>query len=211
MVEITEPHTGLLRLGLAVPQSVVFWSRASSEAPAKELVVRALEESWYPELSQARTDYLVKQLERRFPYPVRQKLGFRSRSDQSANQLICHWHLQLVDPLYRRFTQEFLLSRWSAAEASVNLEQSEAWVRSLETTRDWKSVTVRRLASGLLSAAGEAGLCSGSGRGDRQLRLPQVQPSESDYLTALLEMAGVPSHLPEYLISVGVSLEVEES
>lgn len=210
MIEVTEPHTGLLRLGLALPQSLIFWERARHDATPSELVQTALEEGWYPELSRARVDYLVKQLARRFPFSARRMLEFQRRAENSGNQLVCHWHLQLTDPLYRHFTRDFLLSQWSTGNASVDLEECENWVREQEVARDWKPVTVRRMGSGLLNAATEAGLCSGSGRGEHLLKIPTVNTEDIEYLRLLLAEAGASEQLHGYLLSVGVSAEVEQ-
>lgn len=80
-----------------------------------------------------------------------------------------------------------------------------------EIAREWQASTVRRMASGLLSAAGEAGLCSAKGRGERELRLPLVKADDIDYLKALLDLAKARHHLPNYLMSVGKSDEQGEA
>ena len=62
------------------------------------------------------------------------------------------------------------------------------------------------MASGLMSAATEAGLMSKTGREERELKLPRVQSSDRDYLKELMQLAGVENTDP-YLASVGRSPE----
>lgn len=206
VLQVNTPHTGLLRLGLAVAQSATFWRKASDDLPLKELQNLALSQDWF-NVSEARTKYLVGQLQKRFPFPVRQALKFGRDLERRQCQLVCHWHLQLTDPVYRRFTSEYLLSRWTSPTTTIDLEGSEKWVKSLPMTCDWKSVTARRMASGLLSAATDAGLCSGSGKGERSLRLPTVSDADIEYLKTILKAAGALAELDLYLNSVGCSQE----
>lgn len=207
MRELQTPHTGLLRLGLAVSQSLLFWERAHEDWSTEELKNRAFKESWFGELSQSRAHYLVTTLERRFPFPARQQLGFKRRDTLQQNQLVCHWHLQLTDPLYRSFTTSFLFEQWALGEGSVNLEQCVAWVSRQTLAHSWKEITRRRLASALLGAAKDAGLCSGAHRGERMLRIPSVIQTDLSYLKGLLLSADAEAKLPDYLLSVGYSRE----
>ena len=211
MEELNTPHTALLRLGLAAPQSILFWQRALDDLPLQQLCRQASEEQWFPELSKARSNYLVGQMEKRFPFPSRELLGFRARPEPQQNLLVCHWHLQLSDPLYRSFCSNFLIGCWSNPTTSVSLEASTRWVEKQEIAHKWQASTIRRMASGLLSAASEAGLCSAKGRGERELRLPLVKPEDIDYLKALLDLAKARHHMPSYLMSVGKSDEQGEA
>lgn len=199
--EETSLHTGLLRLGLAVEQSRVFCSRAGQESVTAILLQQALREEWFPKASESRSRYLVQQLARRFPPGYRRAL---SAPSELQAPLVCHWHLQLTDPLYRLYTGDYLMERWSSPTQSVNLEGSSEWVRKQALTFGWRPNTVRRLASGLLSSATEAGLCRRGGRDDRELRLPQVGAQDKEYLTNLLERAGVLTNRSGYLLPVGL-------
>ena len=211
MEELNTPHTALLRLGLAAPQSILFWQKAVEDLPLPQLCQKAFEEQWFPELSKSRLTYLVGQMQKRFPFVSRELLGFRARSEPQQNLLICHWHLQLTDPLYRSFSSNFLMDCWSNPTTSVSLEASTRWVEKQEIAREWQASTVRRMASGLLSAASDAGLCSSKGRGERELKLPLVKADDIDYLKALLNLAKAGNHLPHYLMSVGKSDEQGEA
>ena len=206
MIEVSVPHTGLLRLGLATDYSVAFWSRATEDVPAAEMARTAEEQGWFGDMSSSRVTYVVRQLQKRFPYPARKLLGFQPRAGSGQNALICHWHLQLNDPLYRHYTSHYLLGCWSGPTTSVTLDGTEQWVRQRASAREWKANTRRRMASGLMSAATEAGLMSKTGREERELKLPSVQSSDRDYLKQLILLAGVENADP-YLASVGRSLE----
>lgn len=210
MVEITTPHTGLLRMGVMPTASVTFWSRATEDQSTAELSQRAQDENWFEAASPARVSYIVGQLQKRFPYPARQLLEFRPRSD-AQNLLICHWHLQLSDPLYRSYTSQFLLERWSSPTTSVDLRSTITWVQRCELTQHWQEATVKKLASALLSAAAEVGLCTGAGPAERDLKIPTVSTDDIEYLKALLDLAGASEKLDGYLISVGQSLSLPEA
>lgn len=199
--EETSPHTGLLRLGLVVEQSQIFWCRAGQERDARVLAEQASRQEWFQDTSDSRSRYLVQQLSRRFPPECRAELA---RSPDLQASLVCHWHLQLTDPLYRLYTGEYLMERWSSPTQSVSLEGSNEWARKQAYTFGWRPNTVRRLASGLLSSATEAGLCRRSGRRERELRLPRVESRDREYLTSLLEKAGALGSRSMYLLPVGL-------
>jgi len=207
MREIKAPHTGLLRLGLALEQSVVFWQKAGEDKPVADLQDQAWDEGWFSEVSRTRARYLVTQLEKRFPFEVRNLLHFKAKPGEQQNRLVCHWSLQLTDPVYRDYTCHYLLNRWASPETIATLDGSQEWVRSLPLAAEWSTNTVRRMASGLLSAATEAGLCSPSGKSERTLRLPPVTEEDRDYLGKLLKLAGAEEHLSTYLTAVGYSEE----
>lgn len=193
------PHTGLLRLGLAVPASRIYWERAGSglEIPNRQ-------ESWYPKLSAQRERYLLRQMQRRFPHPWPAEI--LSRPTLTAN-LVCHWHLQLTDPLYRHYTGDYLLKCWSSGTPAVSLEGTAAWVEKSPVAADWKPNTVRRLASGLMSSASAAGLCDRRGRSERELRLPVVSAADLHYLNDLLDRAQSLGDRSYYRVSVGLTDE----
>lgn len=205
MKEVTSPHTGLLRLGLALPQSMLFWQKATQDLGVPELAEQAVQESWFPELSEKRARYMIGQLQKRFPFELRQLLGFAPRLESIQNQVLCHWILQLTDPLYRNYTAEFLLACWSRPTTTVTVDESAEWVSRQRLCSAWQPVTVRRMASGLLSAATDAGLCLGSGRAERELRLPPVTESDVELLKDILRLAKAEQHLSTYLVSVGRS------
>lgn len=204
MQEVSIPHTGLLRLGLATAHSLAFWTRATVDAPLGELCRMAEEQSWFGDSTPSRVKYLVAHLQKRFPYPARKLLEFRSRPEPRKNALVCHWHLQLADPVYRDYTGHFLLLCW-ARGGSLSLDETAAWLARRAPARHWRENTRRRMASGLMSAATEAGLLSRTSRMERELKLPPVDEDDLAYLGELLKLAGAQTKSSNpYLISVGL-------
>lgn len=211
MQEVVTPHTGLLRYGLAVEQSKVFWQKADQDWPLGELRQRAVRQSWFPGLSPTRTRYVVAQQMKRFPLEARKLLRFAAFEEDHRNRLVCHWHLQVTDPVYRDYTAGFLLHRWTTLDTHVSLESTIRWVEKQPLAAGWQPITVRRLASGLLSAATEAGLCVGIGKEERTLRLPPVDRQDRSYLAGLLKIADALGNAKTYLMSVGQSaIDLEE-
>jgi hypothetical protein len=176
----------------------------------EELYEVAHEERWFGDLTASRLKYLIGQLQKRFPYPARELLGFQPRPEAHQNTLICHWHLQLTDPLYREYASSFLLGCWSGPTTSVSIDSSEAWVQRQSLAQKWAASTQRRMASGLLSAATDAGLVARTGRNERELKLPTVDSRDIAYLKKLLQAAGAANNIETYLMSLGKSPVVEE-
>jgi hypothetical protein len=77
-----------------------------------------------------------------------------------TQKLICHWHMQLSDPLYRQFSGTFLPNRLGDGHATVGLQQVVTWLGDVGGGR-WSGSTRLKLASKLLSTACSAGLIQG--------------------------------------------------
>jgi len=125
--------------------------------------------------------------------------------DAATRQLICHWHLQLSDPLYRRFTGKFLVERRGLRDPKVDRDVTLRWVKN-EFTDRWSESTCVQFASKLLSAASEAGLISPK-RDPRSLLLPRVTDLALAYLLHVLRgtrFEGTLINNP-YLASVGLT------
>jgi hypothetical protein len=123
---------------------------------------------------------------------------------------ICHWHLQLADPLYRAFCGEFLVARRETLRAQIHRPAVISWVGEYGPAR-WNVATRTELASKLLSVALSAGLVSGR-RDPRDLRFPRVTDEALAYLLYLLrgvEFEGTMTSNP-YLRSVGLEGAVLE-
>lgn len=183
MRHVIEEHTGLLRMSLEVEASQVFWTLADDRESPRERRERAQREGWYPEFSEARYRYVLSELERRFPSAARKALRAWRPDQQTA--LVCHWHLQWSDPLYRDFTSSYLVTAWAMPEQGVGVSDIEGWLFQRGTHHAWSPSTRRRLASGLLGAATEAGFLSGHGR-RRELRTVGVDRTSLAYLRAFL-------------------------
>jgi hypothetical protein len=98
--EVTEVHTRLQKATLEVDTSREYWSRADGRQPVSAR--QAFEESWFGSRGLNRTGEIVANLRARydaFP-PALRVLHEWPAMDPDTRRLICHWHLQLSDPLY---------------------------------------------------------------------------------------------------------------
>ena len=122
-----------------------------------------------------------------------------------TRQALCHWHLQLTDPIYRRFTGDFLVSRRTGTHPKIDRDVVLRWLKR-EFPDRWGESTCIQFASKLLSAASEAGLVSAR-RDPRSLLYPKVPDVALAYLLHLLRgttFAGTLTDNP-YLASVGLT------
>lgn len=209
--EVTEVHTAILRCTLAVADARAYWAVPDAGTTAGR-ADRAFNEFWFGARSHARVAVLLSNMRRRFDaYPsALEVLRAWPAMDPSTRALICHWHLQLADPLYRSFTGELLPMRRAEARAEITRAQATAWVAEQDSVRGasgrWTMSTRIEFASKLLSAAAEAGIL-GSRTDPRPLRLPRVPDDALLYLLHTLrgvDFAGTLLDNP-YLASVGLS------
>lgn len=189
-------------MGLEVNSSVIFWQRSQPEETPQERRLRALSEKWYPALSEARVRYLLGQFEKRFPPAALSLLKPWGNHLEQQAPLICHWHLQWSDPLYRDFTSSYLVETWAKAEAQVSVTSVDLWLVQRGGHTTWSESTRRRLASGLLTATKEAGFLLGQGR-EKTLRPVTVSDECLAYLRRLLALNESPSPLGEELFLSG--------
>ena len=202
--EATAIHTRLLKCTLEVETSRAYWANAlrGGEASAR----RAFEEYWFGAKSLGRVEVLVSNLRARYgvyPHALRALAGW-DEMDPDTRRLICHWHVQLSDPLYRAFTGSYLVSRHTVSRPSVTHDLAVSWVREHDSGR-WNMSTRIQFASKLLSSAYGAGLV-GSIRDPRPLRFPRVGDDALTYLMYLLRGVQFQGTLLEnpYLASVGL-------
>ena len=106
-----------------------------------------------------------------FPAALRVLAGWRAMPPE-ARRLICHFHVQLTDPLYRAFTGEFLPERRDALRLEVHRQTVIQWAAEHGPSR-WALKTQLQFASRLLSCAGAAGLLRGT-RDPREVVAPRV-------------------------------------
>jgi hypothetical protein len=175
-------------MGLEVEASRLFWQRALPEEPATERRRRAREEGWYPRLSEARLRYLMGELEKRFPSALLEPLRSWGPEPERQAPLVCHWHLQWSDPLYLDFTSGYLVESWARSDRSVSVNDVDGWLQRRGSHSSWSESTRRRLASGLLAAARDAGFLRGQGR-QKELRTVMVDEASLLYLSRLRELA----------------------
>ncbi len=183
--ETTEPHSRLLRCSLCVDESRGYWSHVDAAAPAGS-AARAFEDSWFGTKSEAWTAELLSNMALRFaafPTALRALAAWRDASVDTRT-LICHWHLQLTDPLYRAFTGEFLPARFARGRLDLHRATVDDWIAEHGLPR-WAIKTRTQFASRLLACARAAGLLQGR-RDPLELAVPRVPDDALTYLLYLL-------------------------
>lgn len=205
VAETTDIHTGILRLALDVEDARRYWEHVDQAVPPAQRPQLAFEQRWFGVKSMERVRYLLGTFNARYDaFPAALPVLARWRGmDVADRQVICHWHMQLADPLYRRFTDELLSQRRGLATAQVDRDAVLRWLRTEYPDR-WSEATLVQFASKLLSAALEAGLVSR--RDPRTLHYPKVADLPLAYLLYLLretQFAGTLTDNP-YLRSVGL-------
>ncbi len=210
--EETELHTSILRCTLAAAESQIYWAKVDLEESAERRNLRAFEERWFGAKSQARVKQLLAALSSRFdrhPASLAVLRDWRGMSP-ATRRLICHWHLQFSDALYRRFTGEALPTRRTGARASIERDLVSRWVEQQAKGR-WGPATRNAFGTKLLSTALEVGLVEGR-RDPRPLAFPRVDDDALAYFLRWLrtvEVHGTTIANP-YLASVGLDGAVLE-
>jgi hypothetical protein len=204
--EATEIHTQVLRLALGVEEARAYWSRVDPAIPPAARALAAFEQRWFGAKTLVRVKTLLGYFANRYDaFPESLSVLRRWREmDPAARQVICHWHLQLTDPIYRRFAGELLLERRALHNPQVDRPAVARWLRQTWPER-WSEATVIQFASKLLSAGAEAGLLSPK-RDPRALLFPKVPDLALVYLLYLLRTLHFQGTLTEnpYLHSVGL-------
>ncbi len=205
--EVTEGHTKLLRVSLLLDESRSYWEHRRPEIAYHGLHNEAFEKRWFGSKTMARVRVLIRSLELRFAaFPTAMKVLRDWRpTDLTTRQLICHWHTQLTDPIYRALTGSFLEARRALPERTVDRDLVVRWAREL-TDDKWASATTQRMANGLLSTASEAGLCS-TNPGKREVKFPNVPDAALSYLFYLLRSVRIEGSLLQnpYVASVALT------
>lgn len=199
-------HTRLLKCTLEVENARAYWQHVASEGE-KPSARQAFEGCWFGARSLPWVKVLLANFRARFDaYPA--ALAVLARwADMSPDtrRLICHWHLQLSDPLYRAFTGRYLVERHEGPRPEVTRDLVVKWIGQQEAER-WGLPTRIQLASKLLSSALSAGLVK-TNRDPRPLLYPRVGDEALTYLMFLLrevEFAGSLLDNP-YTASVGLT------
>lgn len=205
--ETSASHTQLLRVSLEVEHSRSYWQRADPARTVEQEAELAFREYWFGARSMARVRALVVIFRARFaPFPgVLEALRTWTSADRRSRTLVCHWHLQLTDPIYRAFTGSFLPERRANGYREISRDPVVRWVGAYDQNNRWGGATRAGFASKLLSAAHRAGLVQGT-RDPRPLVTPRVPPAALGYLVYLLRgvrFAG-DFHDNAYLRSVGL-------
>ena len=203
--EVDQFHCRLMKCGLEIEHSRAYWQRVGANG-AVPTARRAFEEYWFGARSMARAEMLMAHLRTRYDAypPALQVLKQWQNMAPDVRRLVCHWHLQLADPLYRAFTGQYLVGRHDETRTEVTRTLVVTWVEEQAPGR-WRMPTKLKFASKLLSSAQSAGLVA-SGRDPRALLYPRVGDEALTYLMYLLrevEFAGTLLDNP-YVASVGL-------
>lgn len=203
--EETEIHTQILRFQLGTDESRAYWQRAATGSPPT--TQDAFTEQLFGAVSERRTAVIMRQMRHRYDaFPPALDVLSRWKSMTPATRsLICHWHLQLADPLYRAFTDAYLEERRLGPNPEIERAQVLRWVQRQQPER-WSHNTLLTFASKLLSAAYSAGLIE-KNRDPRPLIYPRVPDEALSYLLHLLRGVRFEGTLLDnpYLRSVGMS------
>lgn len=202
--EVTAMHTRILKCTLEIDVSRAYWAHAGSVGGTTAR--RVFEEYWFGARSLNRIEVILGNLRARFDaYPsALRALSEWEEMDPDTRRLVCHWHVQLSDPLYRAFSGSFLVARHSGSRPTVTHDLVVDWVGEQSGGR-WNMATRIQFASKLLTSAHGAGLIV-SNRDPRPLVFPRVSEPALTYLMYLLRGVQFEGTLLQnpYLASVGL-------
>lgn len=204
--EATEPHSRLLRVTLEEDNAREYWRRPEVQQPTSSRVEAAFHGYWFGARSIDRIRDLLNNFDARFgAYPhALAALSAWPNIDRPTRVLVCHWHVQLSDPLYRVFTGELCPSK---REGGLSLSRDSVirWVRSQDRQGRWGAATHAQFASKLLSCAHAAGLVTRI-KDPRPLAVPRVTSAALGYLLHMLRGVSFAGSLHDnpYLRSVGI-------
>lgn len=204
--ETVEVHTRLLKCALCLEETRAYWSHVDVENPRASSQA-AFNESWFGRKSERWVQVLLSNMRARFDaYP--QSLWLLSRwrhMEPETRTLICHFHLQLTDPMYRAFSGDYLPERREGLRADVSHTSVIRWVAEQGPGR-WTVATRTQLASRLLSCALNAGLVKGK-RDPRSLVYPRVPDDVLGYILYSLRAISFEGTLVDnpYLRSLGLT------
>lgn len=187
--EVTAIHTRLLSCTLEVENARAYWMQPNRDTITSQ---QAFESYLFGAKSLARMRVLLGNMRARFgggrgKGEWGEALGiWESEGGMSPEirRLVCHWHLQLSDYLYRGFTGDFLVQRRAEGRAEVSQQPVVGWVGQQVGDR-WTMSTRVQFASKLLSSAYSAGLLR-STRDPRPVLTPRVDDVALEYLMYLL-------------------------
>jgi hypothetical protein len=202
--EVTEAHTRLSRCALEINDARAYWAHADGNSVVT--AQQAFEDYWFGARSMTRVKVLLINMRARFSAFPSALAALHRWPDMSpeTRRSICHWHLQLTDPLYRKFTGAYLAERRTRARSEVTRDLVVGWVGKHGPNR-WAMPMRIQFASKLLSAAYSAGLVT-SNRDPRPVGTPWVPNDALDYLMYLLRETRFKGSLLDnpYLRSVGL-------
>jgi hypothetical protein len=202
--EVTERSARLTKCGIEIDECRAWWAHADQTGGAT--LQQIFDEYWFGAKSLDRIKVLVRSLRLRFDAfsAAHATLHRWPHMCAETRRLLCHWHLQLSDPLYRAFTGEYLPTRRLMPLSDVTRAMVVDWV-GRETGTAWTLPTRTQFATNALSAACASGIVVGK-RDPRAVTVPVVPNDALGYLLHLLrevEFSGTLLANP-YLASVGL-------
>lgn len=206
--EETEPHTRMMKCTLEVEPSRAYWAECGlAGGPiSKE---HAFEQATFGSKTFRRVNGLIADLRHRydaFPFTLA-VLGHWREMKPADRVLICHWHTQLADPIYRRFTGDFLVTRSQGPRPVVDSNMAIAWIEEQVPLR-WQYPTKSMIASKMMSAAFTAGILA-SKRDPRPIQFPRVSDTALTYLMYVLRQVRFAGSMlaNPYVTSLGLDSE----
>ncbi len=205
--EETALHTRLLKAALELEHARAYWTFVGQHGRSPS-ATEVFENFVFGPRSLPRVEILLQNLRARFDaFPAALAVLARWPAhlmQPATRRLICHWHLQLSDPLYRAFTGDYLPSRLTEGRP-ITRDIAAAWVREQGAAR-WTAATRNQFASKLLSAAYATGLVATT-RDPRPLTRPRVPDEALLYVLYLLHQTRIAGTLVDnpYLASVGLA------
>lgn len=206
LAEVTELHSRLLRCSLCVEESRAYWAHVDPADP-RQSARHAFVQSWFGAKSEAWTTELLANMRVRFdayPPSLRALAGWRSIPPE-ARRVVCHFHVQLTDPLYRAFTGRFLAERRADGRLDLHRQKVIDWTVEHGPPR-WAVKTQLQFATRLLSCSAAAGLVRGT-RDPRALTLPRVSDLALEHILYTLRALRFDGTLVDnpYLASLGLT------
>lgn len=202
--ETEKIHSGLLQITLAIADSPMYWVQRKEKPKATPQ--DAFDEHWFGMRSENLVKLLFRDFKKRydaFPNALA-ILGCWHDMNLATRRVLCHWHTQVSDPMYRAFTGVFLPERRAAYNLRITRQRVLNWVEDQQPGR-WKASTLKQWASKLMSASREAELITG--KGDKQtLTLPKVPSRALEYFLYFLRETQFKGSLTQnpYFASVGL-------
>lgn len=206
--EVTKFHTRLLKCDLAIDECRVYWQHASSEGKSPDPET-AFSEYWFGARSLPRVRMLLATLRERFdawPEALRVLSRWQSMSPV-VRRLICHWHLQLADPLYRQFTGVYLPQRRAEGKPGIRRTTVVQWIDQMCPAR-WQISTRIQFTQKLIHSAEQAGLLM-KGDDTAELQTARVDDFSLTYLMYVLRFTQFEGTLLQnpYVASVGLDAD----
>ena len=208
LAETTRLHTLLIQCALQIDESRAYWQHADGTDRA-DVVQQAFDECWFGARRLPYVRRLMANLRLRFDeYPEALKVlhGWREMSAESR-RLICHWHLQLADPLYRQFTGVYLAQRRAEGKQAIRRTIVVQWIDQMCPAR-WQISTRIQFTRKLIHSAEQAGLLV-SKDDTAELQTMRVDDVSLTYLMYLLRFTRFDGTLLQnpYVASLGLDAD----